>query len=225
MPRPDQCILIVDPDPRAREMLAKQLQPLELRVLEASDGPDAVSILALEPVRIMITELYLETGEDPCLVQSIRRREPTRDLRIIAHTHRSLGSDRDWALKAGADAYLIKPTRAQRVRYVVGRLATETPVAAPPPNAGPFLRRDSLDHALADIERGTLTDTSCIVFGRGWWQSLTTAERATYRKRAKGAHVSLRSDSVIGSHFVEVRGRYRPELGLTTEQPESPYRR
>lgn len=225
MPRPEQCILIADPDPRAREMLARQLQPLEPRVLEAADGPDAVSILALEPVRILITELYLETGEDSCLVRSIRRREPQRDIRIIAHTHRSLESDRDWALTAGADAYLIKPTRAQRVRYVVGRLATSAAVSATPASAGPLLRRDSLDHALDDIERGTLTESSCIVFGRGWWQSLTTAERAAYRRRAKGARVSLRSDSVIGSHYVEVRGKYRPELGLATERPESPYRR
>lgn len=225
MSRPDQTVLIVDPDARARELLARQLAPLELRVLEAADGPDAVSVLALEPVTLLITELYLETGDDPCLIRSIRRREPARELRIIAHTHRSLDADRAWALKAGADAYLIKPTRAQRVRYVVGRLITTPAVTATPASAGPLLRRDSLDHALRDIERGTLNESSCIVFGREWWQSLSSSERAGYRKRAKEAHVSLRSDSVIGEHYVEVRGRYRPELGLATEQPESPYRR
>jgi len=48
--------------------------------------------------------------------------------------------------------------------------------------------------------------------------------RKARRKRAKKARVSLRSDSMIGTHFVEVRGPSRPEQALSTERPESPYR-
>jgi CheY-like chemotaxis protein len=224
MARPSHTILLADPDSRARAFLAKQLEPLECHVLEAGDGAAALTLLATGDAKLLITELYLPTGSDSCLITAVRRREAGRELRVIAHTHRSLSEDRDWALRAGADAYLIKPTRAQRVRYVVGRLITTRAVTATA-TASPLLRRNSLEDALSEIERGALTESSCIVFGRSWWQSLTAAERMAYRTRAKAVRVSLRSDSVIGSHYVEVRGRFRPGLGLSTERPESPYRR
>lgn len=226
MVRPAHTILIADPDPRARAMLARQLDALECRILESDDGPAALTAIATEDVRLLISELYLPTGEDRCLLVAVRRRLVAQELRIIAHSHRSLGDDRDWAVMAGADAYLIKPTRAQRIRYVVGRLLAmrpDAPLEIDPSEAPP--RRESLEDALRDIERGTLAERSCIVFGREWWQSLSSAERMSYRRRAKSLHVSLRSDSDIGEHYVEVRGRYRPDLGPATEQPESPYRR
>lgn len=220
-----QTILLVDPDDRARSLLATQLEPLELSVLHAPDGATARRVLKENSVRVMVTELYLPVEEAKCLVEEARRADPGREVRIIAHTHRSLDADREWALRAGADAYLIKPTRAPRVRYVVGRLLSSPAMVATPTKSGLMLRRDSLDAALADIERGRLGQSSCIVFGREWWQSLPASERVGYRSRARAVRVSLRSDSQIGNHYVEVRGRYRPDLGLATEQPESPYRR
>jgi CheY-like chemotaxis protein len=225
MTRPQQSLLLVDPDDRARTNLAKQLEPLDLRVVQAKDGDTALALLGSNDIRVMISELYLPTRDRKCLIAEARRTQKRRDIRIIAHTHRMLGADRDWALEAGADAYLIKPTRASRVRYVVGRLLATPVENVPPSNAGTLLRRDSLDLALLDIEQGRLDGSSCIVFGRAWWQALASTERMTFRSRAKAAHVSLRSDSQIGEHYVEIRGRYRPDLGPATEQPESPYRR
>ena len=221
-------VLLVDPDPRARALLGAQLRSKEFELLEAGDGPTA-----LETVRraggplVVVTELYLPTGEDDCLIHAIRRDRANRRTRVIAHTYRSLASDREWAMRAGADAYLIKPTRVQRMRYVIGRLATErAPSSASAlTSSSAIVRRDSLEAALADIERGRLSGTSCIVFGREWWEHLDSVQRATFRRRAKTAHVSLRSDSMLGQHFVEVRGPSRDEPGLSTERPESPYRR
>ena len=66
---------------------------------------------------------------------------------------------------------------------------------------------------------------STIVFGRGWWQDVPKAEQNAFRKRARQAGVSLRSDSLMKSHYVEIRGLARTSIGLSTEQPESPYRR
>jgi len=227
MSEPVNTILLVDPDTRARALLAEQLRSTGCRILEASDGPSALRMVSAGDVKLLMTELYLATGEDDCLIHAVRREKAHRKTRIVAHTHRSLAADREWAMRAGADAYLIKPTRAQRVRYVVGRLTTERG-----PNAtvtmtssSPMVRRDSLDVALKEIEQGTLTSTSSIVFGRAWWEKLSAPERTSYRKRAKRARVNLRSDSMLGNHFVEVRGAARNDIGVSTERPESPYRR
>lgn len=220
-------ILLVDPDTRARALLAKQLESVATEVVQASDGATALNVLGSVDVKVVVTELYLPAGDHMCLVQAIRANPKMRRTRTVAHTHRCLPPDREWAMTAGADAYLIKPTRAERMRYVVSRLATVKGrnASVPQMRSGTIVRRDSLDLALAEVEAGKLTDTSSIVFGRGWWQELPRAQQSAFRKRAKQARISLRSDSLMKSHFVEIRGNSRSEVGLSSEQPESPYRR
>jgi CheY-like chemotaxis protein len=220
-------VLVVDPDARQRALLADQLAPLACTVLQADEGDKALHMVRDIDVRLVITELYLHAGEDDDLIHAIRRNRALRKTRTLVHTAHATAADRDWALRAGADAYLIKPTRAERVRYVVGRLAT---TRAPHPtvtqtSTSAIQRRDSLDDALKELERGVLRGTSAIVFGRQWWETLPRAEQTEYRRRARKAKVSLRSDTMIGQHFVEVRGPSRPEQALSTERPESPYRR
>ena len=220
-------ILLVDPDTRARALLAKQLENETTDVVQASDGATALDVLRSVDVKVVVTELYLPTGDYGCLVQGIRADPKLRRTRTVAHTHRCLPADREWAMTAGADAYLIKPTRAERMRYVVSRLATAKGRNASVPQAqsGVIVRRDSLDQALAEVESGRLADTSSIVFGRSWWEELPKSQQSAFRRRAKQARVSLRSDSLMKNHFVEIRGTSRSDVGLSSEQPESPYRR
>lgn len=219
-------VLLVDPDTRTRMALAEHLLPLGVTIVHAADGPAALAIVNASPVRLVVTELYLPTGDDECLIHAIRRDRRFTKTRTLAHTHRSLPSDREWAMRAGADAYLIKPTRAERLRYVVGRLATgRNGTAVPATSISAIVRRDSLDTALAEVEHGGLHGTSTIVFGRSWWENLPIAEQASFRRRARQVRISLRSDSMLGNHFVEVRGPSRGDPALSTERPESPYRR
>lgn len=220
-------VLLVDPDPHARALLARQLYSVTPDIVQAADAATALSLLASVQVKVVVTELYLSAGEHACLVQAIRANRALRRTRAVAHTHRCLPSDREWAMTAGADAYLIKPTRAERMRYVVSRLATTKGrnASVPESRTGVIVRRDSLDTALAEVESGVLSGTSAIVFAREWWKQLPKAQQTAFRRRAKQARISLRSDSVMKNHFVEVRGRSRTDVGLSTEQPESPYRR
>lgn len=227
MSEPAMTILLVDPDTRTRSLLASQLSSIGCDIVQAGDGAGAWALLQSRDVKVVVTELYLMTRESDCLIKAIRGQRSFRGTRTIAHTHRCLPADRDWAMNAGADAYLIKPTRAERMRYVVSRLATtrgrNAAVAA---NGGSEInRRDSLDSALRAVETGELLGTSTIVFGREWWQDVPKAQQNAFRKRAKQAGVSLRSDSLMKNHYVEIRGQTRASVGLSTEQPESPYRR
>jgi hypothetical protein len=110
----------------------------------------------------------------------------------------------------------------------VGRLTSTRGANASVPvvSQSPIVRRDTLEAALTELERGeTLAGTSTIVFGRAWWERLSPADQKSFRRRAKAARVNLRSDSMLTNHFVEVRGRSRGDQGLSTERPESPYRR
>jgi len=117
-------VLLVDPDARMRTLLAEQLTSIGCAVMQASDGDAAMQLINANEVRLVVTELYLRTGEDADLIHAIRRSKGLKRTRTMAHTSKATAADRDWAMRAGADAYLIKPTRAERFRYVVSRLAT-----------------------------------------------------------------------------------------------------
>lgn len=220
MTDPGYAVLLVNADARVRANLTNQLSPLGCTVLEAEDGNSAFRVLRENDVRVVLSELYLKTGDDECLIRAVRRAKALRNTRTLAHTSHGTSPDRDWAMKAGADAYLIQPTRAERLRYVVARLATEKRAGSPkmsgPMTRSTVARRDSLDDALLDLERGSLRGTSSIVFSKEWWTGLTHPQQTTFRTRAKRAGVRLRSDSLLSNHFVEVRGPSRPA---------SPYRR
>ena len=222
----DYTVLLVDSDKRVRALLADQLSSTGCTVLQAADGETAMRMVNARDIRLVVTELYLKTGDDDDLIHAIRRTKALKKTRTMAHTSRATAADRDWAMRAGADAYLIKPTRAERMRYVVTRLATTRGPnsSVPVTSTSPVSRRNSLEIALSDLELGTLTGSSAIVFSREWWEQLGRPAQATYRKRAKKAGVTLRSDSAIGPHFVEVRG-LPTDQPLTTEREESPYRR
>jgi two-component system, chemotaxis family, chemotaxis protein CheY len=116
-------VLLVDPDPRVRKSLAKQLRSDHCTIVEAADGLGALRILGERDVRVLVTELYVKTNGDECLIDAVRGAKANRKTRIVAHTDQSLSADREWAKRAGADAYLIKPSRAERVRYVVESLS------------------------------------------------------------------------------------------------------
>ena len=217
-------VLLVDADAAVRNRLAEQLQPLGCTVLEAENGQGALRLLRENDVRVVLSELYLKTGEHECLLQAVRGIKALHKTRTLAHTRHGTSPDREFAMRAGADAYLIQPTRPGRLRYVVARLASGKSDGENAPAHGSIERRDSLDLALADVERGTLRGTSSIVFSREWWSELTPVQQGVYRKRARKARLSLRSDSLLSNHFVEVRGSARTDQGLSSERPESPYR-
>lgn len=220
-------ILLVDPDPHARALLAWHLAPTKANIVQAGDGPTGLRLAASHKAAVIVTELYLGTGDDECFIHAVRRDPALKRTRVVAHTNRSLTADREWAMRAGADAYLIKPTRAQRVRYVVSRLLGERKSSAPAPvtAASAMSRRDSLDSALSEMEKVGEHKTATIVFAREWWEKQTEIERRAFRSRARKAGVNLRSDSMLTNQFVELRGGQRDAVGLATERPESPYRR
>ena len=226
MTDPGFAILLVDADAAVRARVAKDLAPLDCTVMEAQDGNAALRLLRENDIRVVLSELYLKTGEDDCLIRAVRRVKALNNTRTLALTRYGTSPDRAWALQSGADAYLIQPTRPSRLRYVVARLATETRgKSGKEPNRPDIIRRDSLSEALAEMERGGLRGASSIVFSREWWATLPRQEQAALRARAKKVRVSLRSDSLLSNHFVEVRGPTRSHHALSTERPESPYRR
>ena len=104
-----------------RKVVGRILRDLDLEVVEACNGSEAIEVLGKESVDIVFTDLVMPQMDGFELCEEIRRRPDMRDLPIVViSTHR----DAHYliqALRCGADDYLTKPFTAVSAQRVIER--------------------------------------------------------------------------------------------------------
>lgn len=120
---PHRTILLAEPDTALRASWRSALSDMGFHVTEAASGTAALQIALHSEVSLLITELYLASGDERCLVRAARRQRALRRLKILAVSRHAAQEDREWALAAGADAYLVKPVRLGQMMQIAARLA------------------------------------------------------------------------------------------------------
>jgi CheY-like chemotaxis protein len=104
-------ILVVDDSPVVRDLISEALRAHGIRVIEASDGQEALERLAAHPsVELVVTDFEMPRLDGPGLIRALRGRTSPAARRIPAVVVSMRGSDADKqaAMDAGADAYLVK---------------------------------------------------------------------------------------------------------------------
>lgn len=101
-------VLVIDPDPQQRAMLAQILSP-RCSVLQAETLAQATSYLAAQHPEVIIVERDLPDGDGLTFVQQVRSTPQLRDVSIACVTHRADVRDKIAGFRAGADDYVIKP--------------------------------------------------------------------------------------------------------------------
>jgi two-component system, chemotaxis family, chemotaxis protein CheY len=110
-------ILIVDDSPTIRRMVAASLQTLENVVfLQASNGLEAIEILARERVSLMILDLNMPDMHGLEVLQFVRAHNQYRGLPIIVLTTKYDPESRKAALEGGASLYLTKPFEPAKLK-------------------------------------------------------------------------------------------------------------
>jgi DNA-binding response OmpR family regulator len=128
-PNPNgQRILIVDDEPRIREVVANYLRRDGYQVETAVDGDTARKGLAEFKPDLVVLDLMLPAVSGFEVLNEIRREG---DLPVILLTARAEESDRVAGLELGADDYVVKPFSPRelvaRVRTVLRRSAVKPP--------------------------------------------------------------------------------------------------
>jgi DNA-binding response OmpR family regulator len=114
-------VLIVDDDALLRESLARALSDRGYETLTAADGEEASSLLGSGAVALVITDIYLGTGDGFALIKALRNR--SQSLPIIAMSGDRLDVDVFGTARAlGADATLLKPFFVSELNAVIERL-------------------------------------------------------------------------------------------------------
>jgi len=123
MPRvAERTVLIVEPNSDARAQLRATLEAKGYSVTAVSSGDEALSVVAKAPIRLVVTELYLENRKSRCLLNAICEPSPRRHTKVLAYTRHARARDRAWAVAAGADGYVLKRNGEARLLDVAGRL-------------------------------------------------------------------------------------------------------
>ena len=117
-------VLLVEPDARLRTEWRAALKGIGFHVRESADGVSALRTALASEVTLLITELYLPSGSERCLVRATRKEAALKRIKILVVSGHSSDEDRAWALAAGADAYLVKPVPLGRMLQISAGLAT-----------------------------------------------------------------------------------------------------
>jgi two-component system alkaline phosphatase synthesis response regulator PhoP len=102
-------ILIVDDEPHILELVRFNLEATGLKVIEALDGTEAISLTQSEKPDLVILDLMLPGIDGLEVCRRLRSERETKDISIIMLTARGEEIDRILGLEIGADDYITKP--------------------------------------------------------------------------------------------------------------------
>ncbi len=108
-------ILIVDDDPQSRELVARQMGPLNIEAFEAHDGRQAIAWLAShEPPSLILLDLMMPEMDGFMLLEHLRQHPTWQHIPVVVVTAQDLSAqERDW-LGEHARAVIAKGSGSTR---------------------------------------------------------------------------------------------------------------
>jgi DNA-binding response OmpR family regulator len=101
--------LIVEDEPRIRELVALHLGLEGLACVQTGDGDEALRLARSERFDLIVLDLMLPGLDGVTVCRAIRRGTNNPEVPILMLTARSEESDKVLGLESGADDYLTKP--------------------------------------------------------------------------------------------------------------------
>jgi len=130
-------VLVVDDHANNRLLVREIVEAEGYVVHEAADGVEALNLLRTVQVVAVISDVLMPNMDGLTLCVEIRRQPAWRNIAVIIFTSTyNSATDRDLALKAGADAYLVKPAPAEQIRATIREARLSAASRAAPVTAG-----------------------------------------------------------------------------------------
>ena len=115
-------ILIADDNAVSLELVADALAAPGYRIVEASNGNDALAKVRSERPQLVLLDIQMPELNGFEVLRQIRALDPSVRCQILALTAFAMEGDRERVLAAGFDGYIAKPISITKVRETVRRL-------------------------------------------------------------------------------------------------------
>jgi CheY-like chemotaxis protein len=104
-------ILIVEDNPKNRDMLSRRLIKRGYEIVMAEDGQQGIDMTTSESPDLILLDMSLPVVDGWGVAKHLKGDDTTKDIPIIALTAHAMSGDREKTLEAGCDEYETKPIR------------------------------------------------------------------------------------------------------------------
>jgi DNA-binding response OmpR family regulator len=117
-------VLIVEDDNDMAALMRRILEKDGCTVYRAADGKEAKELIGrLAPPALVTLDIFLPDASGVDLILDVRATPGWERVPIVMVTAKPKDKDVNWAIKSGANAYLVKPFKPDELRDCVRRVA------------------------------------------------------------------------------------------------------
>jgi CheY-like chemotaxis protein len=125
-----ETILIVEDNPLNRKLVETILEPYGYHLLTAVNGREAIQIATQEKPNLILMDMQLPGVSGYDATRTLKSKPGTAHIAIVAITAHAMSDERERALSAGCDGYIIKPIDTRALPLQV-RKFLDSPVHEP----------------------------------------------------------------------------------------------
>lgn len=114
-------VLVVDDTLSELEFISRLLQKAEIEVIQATNGEDAIAMIAVERPDLVVLDVLMPGMNGFEVIRELRANQKTEKLPVIFCSQKNTEIDYIWGLDLGADAYLSKPIDAQKFLETINK--------------------------------------------------------------------------------------------------------
>lgn len=108
-------VLVVDDQLSHREMISSLLKKVEMKIISASNGVEALEQIKIQKPDLVILDIVMPEMNGYEVCRRIKSNPQTKDLPVIFCSVKGEEFDRYWGMKSAADAYVVKPFHPQEL--------------------------------------------------------------------------------------------------------------
>lgn len=115
-------ILLVEDREDNRVLARKLLERAGFRVVEATDGREALEQVAAQRPDLVLLDMSLPQVDGWTVARTLRQSPEFENLLIVALTAHAMDGDRERVLEAGCDEFLTKPIEVAKFIPTIRRI-------------------------------------------------------------------------------------------------------
>jgi two-component system, OmpR family, alkaline phosphatase synthesis response regulator PhoP len=127
-------IVIIENNPTFRKALKKNLEASGFRIFDAENGLDGLNMVRRVSPDLVILDIMLPGLDGHKVCRMIKFDRKLSSIPVIVLTSRDLDQDATLAKQCGADAFILKTTRAPIILEVIRKLLDRKDNAATEPS-------------------------------------------------------------------------------------------